>query len=330
MMNKKINSKKIALGITMFLLVVIGSGLIYGYSMLKKVNTMKITDDKQELGISNTDDTELPKDKIINVALFGIDSRTTKDKGRSDAMMVLTIDLKNNKIKLSSLMRDSYVPIDGYGETKLNHAYAYDGPLLAIKTINQNFGTDIKDFASVNFESVIDIVDYFGGVEIDVKPEEVEYINYYQGEVSELTGKPIQTLEKSGKVKLTGMQALSYSRIRSTSNGDFERTHRQRVVFETLYKQLLTSNPLQLSGILSKILPHVTTSLDTNEIINLGTALLKNKSSIEQERFPVDGYCEPLIKDNIWYLKFDRVKTKSQITDYIYKDIKPEHLQPLF
>lgn len=329
-MNKKINSKKIALGITIFLLIVVGSGLIYGYSMLKKVNTMKITEDEGELGISNIDGKDLPKDKIINVALFGIDSRSPKDNGRSDAMMVLTIDLKNNKIKLSSLMRDSYVPIDGHGETKLNHAYAYDGPLLAIKTINQNFGTDIKDFASVNFESVIDIVDYFGGVEIDVKPEEVEYINYYQGEVSELTGKPIQTLEKSGKVKLTGMQALSYSRIRSTSGGDFERTHRQRVVFETLYKQLLNSNTLQLSGIVSKILPHVTTSLDTNEIINLGTAILKNKSSIEQERFPVDGYCKPLIKDDGWYLQFDRAKTKSQITDYIYKDIKPEHLQPLF
>jgi polyisoprenyl-teichoic acid--peptidoglycan teichoic acid transferase len=68
--------------------------------------------------------------------------------------MVLTIDDKHNKLKLTSIMRDSYVKMEGRGQDKLNHAYAFGGPELAIKTINQNFNLNIKDFATVNFSTL--------------------------------------------------------------------------------------------------------------------------------------------------------------------------------
>lgn len=107
-------------------------------------------------------------ENITNIALFGLDTRPGDDKSHSDCMMIVTIDNTRGKIKLSSLMRDSLVEIDGVGEDKLNAAYFRGGPSLAIRTINENFGTDIKDYIAVNFEQVVEIVDALDGIEVNV------------------------------------------------------------------------------------------------------------------------------------------------------------------
>ena len=73
-------------------------------------------------------------------------------------------------------MRDSYVAIDGHGNDKLNHAYAFGGPQLAIKTLNENFDLNIENFASVNFETLPKIIDELGGIELNIDADELEYI----------------------------------------------------------------------------------------------------------------------------------------------------------
>lgn len=331
-MNKK--NKNIVLIVSLILLVTLLGVGTYGYSVLNKIKTVEFTKDKSELGISestenNNENTIEAADGIINIAVFGIDNRSTDEKGRSDAILVLTLDTTRNKIKLSSLMRDSYVNIDGYGYDKLNHAYAYGGPLLAVKTINQTFNLDIEDYITVNFESVIDIIDYFGGVTLNVSEEERKLINEYQYEASQITGKPVDILDSSGNVTLTGMQALSYTRIRELGHGDFERTDRQREVCELLMEKALTMNITDIPGAISSVAPMITTSLSKTDMLSLGKSAL-SVTTFEEERFPLDGYCDRKIVDDIWYLSFDEYETSKQITDYIYNDIKPVPKDPLF
>ena len=93
--------------------------------------------------------------------------------------MIATIDIHNKKLKLTSIMRDSYVNIDGHGLDKINHAYAFGKAPLAIKTLNENFDLNIEDFVAVNFSYLPKIIDKIGGIELDIDSEELEYINGY-------------------------------------------------------------------------------------------------------------------------------------------------------
>ncbi len=146
------------------------------------------------------------------------------ERGRSDSIIILSIDYVHNKLKLSSVMRDTYVYVEGHGNTKINHAYAYGGPVLAIKTLNSNFDLNIKDFVAVDFEGFKKIIDILGGVEIEIKD--------YELPTMETVG-----IYEAGIYNLNGEQALAYSRIRKQGSGDYERTDRQRRVLEALFRK---------------------------------------------------------------------------------------------
>jgi polyisoprenyl-teichoic acid--peptidoglycan teichoic acid transferase len=145
---------------------------IYINKTLDKVETIEGNTDN--IGI-NTETKEEFKE-IKNIALLGIDSRDDDLVGRSDSIMILTLDSVHNKIKLSSIMRDSYVNIDGHGMDKINHAYAFGGAELALKTLNDNFDLNISDVMIVNFNSVTNIIDKIGGVTINITDEEIPHI----------------------------------------------------------------------------------------------------------------------------------------------------------
>jgi len=134
-MNRK---KKRNITIVAVIFAIVLGIFLYGYSYLKDIKTVDITEDDEELGIKP--ENKENKDKgVINIALFGGDGRTDDDVSRSDAIMILSIDKTHKKVKLASIMRDTYVEVHGHGKTKINHAYAYGGPELAIRTINENF-----------------------------------------------------------------------------------------------------------------------------------------------------------------------------------------------
>ena len=116
-------------------------------------------------------------ENITNIALFGLDPRDGDTQSHSDCTMIVSVDNTRGKIKLISLMRDSLVAIDGYGMDKLNAAYWAGGPSLAIRTLNENFGTDITEYIAVNFEQLVEIIDALDGVEIDVQQSELDELN---------------------------------------------------------------------------------------------------------------------------------------------------------
>lgn len=169
--------------------------------------------------------------KIKSVKLPGNNSDINS---RSDTIMILSIDKQHDKLKLTSIMRDTYISVDGHGMTKITHAYAYGGPQLAVKTINQNFNMNIKDYVTVDFFGLEKIIDSIGGVQINVEKAEVPVMNSYITETSRIEKTVPTFVQSSGLQTLNGSQAVAYSRIRYVGNADYKRTQRQRTVLEQL------------------------------------------------------------------------------------------------
>lgn len=320
-MNK---GKKITIWILGVILVVIlgavGGVYFYGNYLFNKLEKVEI--DKDNIGITEEVEEKLSQysDSIINIALFGVDA-VDGEAGRSDSIMIATIDTVHKKLKLTSIMRDSYVAIDGHGNDKINHAYAFGGPQLAIKTLNENFDLNIEDFASVNFETLPKIIDKIGGIELDIDADELEYINGYIAHLNNINGTSEPAIESTGLQHVSGTQALAFCRIRYTSGGDYKRTERHREVLTKIFEKIETLPATSYPSLLLEVLPMVNTSLTYNEILDLGTEVLKlGDSSMELERFPLDEYCEGQMINGVYYLTFDKETTVEQLHNYIFED----------
>lgn len=295
---------------------------LYVYSKLGSVKKVPISKDDKELKIDKK--AESYGDDVINIAFFGLDRRKKEEPSRSDAVMILSLDKKHKKVKLSSIMRDSYVDIEGHGKTKLNHAYAYGGPELAIKTINSNFKLNIRDFVAVDFYGLENIIDTVGGVEIPVRSDEIKYINSYMQGTAKVENKAVQEVQNPGLQNLNGMQAVAYARIRYTSGGDYERTERQRTILTAVMNKIKKLGPTEFPKVVGALLPNVESSLSSTEIIKIGTSVFAlGIDNVEQQRFPLDNYCEGKLIDGIYYLLFNEEKTIDQMYKYIFEDIKP-------
>lgn len=331
MMVKKRSAKILLAGFAILAAMAAG-GYGYMYYQLSQVKHVDLPKTDAELGIDDNEEKQSseepavteepavepavelepePDPETVNIALFGLDRRDEGERGRSDSIIILSIDYVHSKLKLSSVMRDTYVYVEGHGNTKINHAYAYGGPLLAIKTLNSNFGLNIKDFVAVDFEGFKSIVDMLGGVEIEVK----EY---------ELPTMRTVGIYEAGAYNLSGEQALAYSRIRKQGNGDYERTDRQRRVLEALFQKMKGGGIIMFPALVSNLVPYTETSLETDELLNLGTSVFThNISSLDQVRFPLDSISEEKTINRVWYLVTDLDKTGDQINEFIYDDINP-------
>lgn len=316
---KKSLGFKIFITIISILLVIILAGVGVFYATLSRMDNVELN--KENLGITSEEELEVYDnyDKIKNIALFGIDSED--GIGRSDSTMIATIDPVHDKLKITSIMRDSYVNIDGYGYDKLNHAYAYGGAELSIKTINQNFGLNIEDFVAVDFASLPVIIDILGGIELNITSEELLYINDYINWINDAEGTASPNITVAGLQSVNGIQALAYSRIRYTAGGDYERTQRHRTVLEKLFNKALSLSPTQYPAVVSQLLPYVKTNLGTSDILSLASSVATiGSGNLQQDRFPRDGFCSGENIDGVYYLVFDEVATKQQMMDYIFDD----------
>lgn len=301
---KKSVGFKILMVVLALLIFAVAAGISYGFSVVNKMESVDLK--KDDLGITSKEDLKKYEkaDDIKNIALFGIDSED--GTGRSDAIMIATIDSSHNKLKITSVMRDSFVNIPEHGMDKINHAYAYGGPTLAIKTLNENFGLNIDEFASVNFDSLPTLVEAFGGVEITLNDDEAVYVS---------------GIGSGGTYTLSGQQALDYSRIRKVGN-DYERTERQRTVLTALFKKGISMPKTSYPSMVNTIAPVLTTSLNTSDILALATKVVTmGNGNLLQDRFPRD---EDIIPDNsnggIYYMKFDIPSVKQKMQDYIFDD----------
>ncbi len=238
--------------------------------------------------------TELMNDKdVFNILLIGSDNRIATDTGRSDAMILVSINKKTKTLVATSILRDIYLAIPGHGNNRINAAYANGGADLLMDTLKQNFKIQIDRYASVDFYSFMDIIDAIDGITLDVTEEEIPIINNYIMGLNKLTGKEakVDLLTKPGTLLLNGKQALSYARNRYIGT-DFERTARQRRVLEKVFEKVKKSNLIEINKLLNIILPQVTTNLTEGEVFSLILNLAAYKDyAIEQWSIPVkDSY----------------------------------------
>lgn len=234
--------------------------------------------------------------EAFNIMVVGIDSRENDYTGLTDAMILFSINPDTKKAVMTSFLRDMYVKIPGHGGNRLNAAYSFGGTSLLSRTISQNFGIEVDDFVIVNFWLVMDVVDAFGGVEISVEPEEIEYINYYLEEHNRLLEKPegtdYLTAEDTGVRLLNGSQALGYARIRYVGT-DFGRTSRQREIISALIEKVKGMNILEINSLLEQFLPRVRTNLSQKDLTTLLFMSLGIKDyTIESMTIPVDDTWE--------------------------------------
>lgn len=299
---KKKGKKKLVLSLLAILLIGI---FIYGYYILDQAENVEISEDDEDLGIDE-EIVERNKDyDVINIVLFGIDRRGTSGNARSDSMIIASLDRSNKVVKLTSLMRDTYIEIPGRGMDKLGHAYAYGGPELGVKTINHNFNMDIKEFMTVDFTGFEQIIESVGGVEVDITPAEANHMK----------------LPSSGLQVLDGERALEYSRIRKIGN-DYERTERQRTVLEAVFKKMTTMSLTSYPNMLNKLLPLVETSLTKGEMISLGTDIIRaDIKNMEQFRLPADGHvADDYINGVSYVVPVSLEDNVNLLRDFIYNE----------
>ena len=349
--NKKGRGVRVLCIVLSIIFLLGGSGLLYYYSILNSLEYESIVDvidkgnDTQKATLPEmmgsdtqlslgTDDL-LSDSKVLNVMLFGEDNANGSDHGRSDTMIMMSIDNRNKKLKLTSFQRDTYVYIPGYGYNKLNASYTYGGAKLAIQTIEANFGIKVDRYAVVDFKSFIDIIDILGGIDLELTNDEITYINYQMYKNGQ-TDNPNLITDSAGVVHLKGQQALWHARNRGLSIGedgntigiqgdDWDRTSRQRQLIETLFNDMKSASLPQIISIVGSVGPLVTTNLKKDEITTLVSHALKYL------QYDVEQYYIPS-RPELWYyddysevgsvIKFtDLNQQRIEFAEFIYEDL---------
>ncbi len=313
---RKSKAKRLRNALIIVICVLIGIiGAFYGYAHNTISNMENTPLDESDLGI----DTSV-YDDVRNIALLGVDSRKDNNSGRSDAVMIITVDKKHDKIKMSSIARDTYVSIDGHGKDKLTHAYAFGKSQLAVKTLNQNFDAEIKDYVTMNFFGLARVIDYIGGITLDVDEKERADLNKNIFPEMRYLGEKCPDIEKAGLQKLNGIQAVCYARIRKI-DGDIERGNRQKEVLLAMFEEVKSMNILKLPTVVEMVLGECETSLSANDIISLATWALVSSPEIEQLSLPNENVPSGGKTINgVWYYVYDTNLAKKELHDFIFEE----------
>ncbi len=293
--------RRILFGIEIFLLLI----LIGGVFIYAKLGKMNFTDlDFSKIGVNTgVSDNNVMKG-YTTIGLIGLDGRDGKLKSgvRSDTMIIASINNDTKKVKLVSVYRDTYLRTgedsEGNGQyNKANAAYAKGGPEQFLSMLNTNLDLNVTDFVSVDFQAVAEAVELLGGIDVELKEEEVVHLNNYCVETSKVTGMDYTPLEeKAGVHHLNGVQTVSYARIRYTSGNDFRRAARQREVIYKIVEKAKNSDIATLSKILDKVFPKVYTSFTKAEILQMGMSMMSYDIE-DQTGFPFDHLYGERVKD---------------------------------
>ena len=262
--------------------------------------------------------TEGLPDEWLNILLLGTDVRDTTDYGRTDSMIVLSVNLATKEAKLTSFMRDIWVSMHGRSSKgKLNAACVYGGPELTMRTINENFGLNLRYYALVNLSCMADIIDLLGGLYLDVTEAERKALNKGLFDLSSMSG--MEQLEESGEqVLLNGNQAVAFARIRQIDS-DYKRTERQRTVLTTIAKRLQEEDPVTIVGIITKMLEYAETNMSMTQLMTLASVGMQmDMDNIEQFRIPADNTFKSGTFDGVWCIKPDFSKNKQLLHEFIY------------
>lgn len=326
--------KKILLTVLAVVLAAVVASALLINAYLSKINyvpedTWAHTDASSEPGDLDTagrkhllDSNAIRFDKdVANILLIGTDARQGDSNPRSDSMILFSINQRTKEIVATSLLRDIYLEIPGYGGNRLNAAYAFGGPFLLMDTVEKNFGVKVDQYISVDFAGFVRVIDAAGGVDIDVSEEERGVANNYIRAVNKELGsaEDDSLISSAGKQHLNGRQALGYARVRYVGNGDFDRTDRQREVLEQVLQKATHSDLGQLSALLDAALPQVTTNLSKGQVLSLILRIpTYRKYTWDSYAVPMDGAFTYTTIRGMSVLDIDFDKCTAQMQKRIY------------
>ena len=246
---------------------------------------------------------------IKNIAFFGIDSTDNQawygDQYRSDSIIIFSVDTDNNTIKITNILRDSKVPIEGHDPQKINAAYKYGFAPLAIKTLNQNFHMDIEDYITIDFAGIEKLVDMLGGVTLELTAEEAALV-------------PGTT---AGVNNLNGEQAMLYSRIRKIDS-DYYRASRQQYVLEKIFEKLKAIPVTQYPSTIRDLISCMETSLTYGDVSSLVNKLDLKTVKLETNTIPDYDYEKDLWggidETGSWVWIYDIEAAAKRLHEFIY------------
>lgn len=285
----------IILIILVLILFIAANLLLWHYIGL--VNTVKS-------GTRNVTDAKLSSSDVENILVIGSDTRQASERGRTDSMILISINKSTKEITMTSFMRDMYVHIPNYdvnGDgvcdkndcSKLNAAYVYGGAEMLMDTIQENFEIAVDKYVYVNFYSFIDIVDSLGGLDIKISAAEAKGMQAPTAEQNKYlkNKKGTDYLSKGGTIHMNGNQALAYARLRYVGNADFQRTERQRLVISKIITKVKSSSPLVFNSFANSAFSKLTTNMTKNEMYALSYKVLFSMNYKQNSlRIPPEDY----------------------------------------
>lgn len=255
----------------------------------------------------------------FKLLLIGVDTDDPKIKGRSDTMMLAVLNKKNNELKLISFMRDLYVQIPGKAHNRLNAAYSFGGPELLKKTLDKCFHVKPDGYLAVNFAMMIKLVDSIGGVEIEVEPDELKPLNGILEYYNYLKKRPEHEgrLEKAGRQVLTGLQTMSYARIRKIDS-DFERVARQQRVMMAIFHKIKRMSVDDILRVMEENIDSVATDITMQQAMQLaGDLTAMDSITTRYLRIPVVNGARSTMLNNAYFLIPNLAKNQKAIERFL-------------
>lgn len=275
MTRRQRRKRKLILFIVEVLVILILLAALFVIIKLNKLNnTGDLDEDKLNINIDAK--TQELLDGYTNIALFGIDNRSTGkyESGNSDCIMIASINNDTKEVRLISVYRDSFLAVDDDDDLrKLNAAYAKGGPTGAVAALNKNLDLDIKEYVAVDFNTVMEVVDALGGIELDISSKEAETMKIYINEMNEVMGTNGTAVSGPGLQTVNGIQALAYCRDRYSGGDDYGRTERQRTVISKIVEKAKAASLPTLNKVIDKLFPDISTSLSSSEILGLAAGI---------------------------------------------------------
>lgn len=260
-------------------------------------------------------------DGMRNILLLGVDSRTGSISGRTDTMILLSVDIEGNVIKMTSFLRDTYVSIPGYKNNRLNAAYVYGGFDLLAATFEENFGIRPDAYVAVNLSGLTRVIDELGGVYVDVNSKKIDRINaviyWYNKQVLNLNNLRDGYLTKGGLQRLTGKQAEAWARYRY-SESDMQRAERQRQLISIIFEEICKMSLSELVSFAMDNIDLVKTNLGISDIISLAPAVLAMRDAeIRELQIPVSGGYKSQTVSGMSVLVPNRQKNANALAEFL-------------
>lgn len=324
--------RMILFGVEAVVLVIL-VGVLFFVSKLDKMQSGDMTaiasgnEDEEDLSQITVEENENISEetaekleKFTTVALFGVDSRTgILGKGsRSDTIIIASVNNETKDVKLCSVYRDTYLNMANGSYNKANGAYAFGGPDQAIRMLNMNMDLNITQYVAVDFTAIANVVDALGGIEIEVNSAEVDHLNNYTVETSEVVGRSTTKLPGAGKYNLDGIQAVSYCRIRYTKGDDFKRTERQRLVIEKIVEKAKTADVATLNKIIDDVFPQVATNMKVADVTAMAADVLAYNIA-GSEGFPFDKATGTFGSKGSCVVAADLITNVEQLHAFLYE-----------